>query len=669
VSAARAGAPYQGVPVSHTDLARWAGRAHRARLGGLAFAAALAAASWAAGAVTEGGPPPAALRAALDAACTAPQAGDAVLAALGGGIVLEESSLKAPPGMEARRHRLLLPSGARVRLDTHRGGGGLRQVILEVEDYVAARRRPRVWVVADGGCGVRVARRLLYRDDGVPHTVEVLGTDLSTVRSRLALDEPVPPGSPPAGVPVAVVDSGVNYTLAPVARRLARDGDGRILGWDYWDDDPRPFDSHPSRSPFLPARHGTRTASVLLQDAPVATLVPMRYPRADMSRMAALVGDVASHGVGIVNLSLGGREAEPWRAFEAAARAHPDILFVASAGNDGRDLDRDPVYPAVLALDNLVTVTSSDAEGRPAPGSNWGAGSVDLAVPAEGLIATGFSGYARPVSGSSYAAARVSALAACLKAANPGWGAAELKAAIFALARPPATEEDARLRVGALPDPVLRARGACPAEPSEPQRIGRLELDPSALHPGGPPASADRELAPLTVVWVEGAGWPLEAVVPAVARAAAVHAQCGVRFGGVEVQLWRLPRRLRYYHTRAALELTEALGVQAPAVWLVRDTLEQPAFDAEAIGRSNARGREGLAGTLWLTSHLEHPGEALAHELYHVLADSGSHVPERDNLMHAETRPGATRLTEGQCERARRVGEAFGLLRASPGPD
>ena len=43
-----------------------------------------------------------------------------------------------------------------------------------------------------------------------------------------------------------------------------------------------------------------------------------------------------------------------------------------------------------------------------------------------------------------------SALAACLKAANPGWGAAELKAAILALARPPAAGEALRLRVGAL---------------------------------------------------------------------------------------------------------------------------------------------------------------------------------------------------------------------------
>ena len=327
----------------------------------------------------------------------------------------------------------------------------------------------------------------------------------------------------------------------------------------------------------------------------------------------------------------------------------------------GHDLDRDPVYPAALDLDNLVTVTSADESGLPARGSNWGARTVDLMVPAENLVTTDFSGYAAEVSGSSYAAARVSALAACLKAANPGWGAPELRAALFALATQPVAASLSPVRVGLIPDPVLARRGACAAEPAAPQRIGRLRVDPQAVYPDGPPQASHR-LAPLTLVWIEDSGWALESLPAAVARAAAIHAQCGVRFDDVSVELWRLPRRLRYFHTANALELMRMLEVRAPAAWLVRDTLQQPAFDAEAIGRSNARGREALAGTLWLTAHLEHPGEALAHELQHVLSDSGTHLPESDNLMHEQTRPGATRLADWQCERAHRVGSAFGWL-------
>ena len=56
------------------------------------------------------------------------------------------------------------------------------------------------------------------------------------------------------------------------------------------------------------------------------------------------------------------------------ARQHDNMLFVVSAGNNGRDIDSQPVYPASLNLDNLLTVTSSDEDGYPADGSNWGQG-------------------------------------------------------------------------------------------------------------------------------------------------------------------------------------------------------------------------------------------------------------------------------------------------------
>lgn len=604
------------------------------------------------------------LRAALDAACGVGPLPDTVLSAIGGGIELSAEDLDAPRGMLARRHRLLLPGGDRMRVDTHRQDGRLTQVILEVEQRIAGAMRPRWWVVADGECRQRVARRLDYRDRGVAEAVQLLDASLQDGDSRLALDAEVPPGAVPQGVPVAMVDSGVNYTIAVIAERLARDGDGQALGYDYWDLDTRPFDSHPSRSPFLPQRHGTRTASLLLADAPVATLVPMRYPRADMSRMARLVADAAARGITIVNLSLGGNDRDEWHAFEDAARAHPDLLFIASAGNDARDLDAHPVYPATLALDNLITVSSSDARGLPARGSNWGRNTVHLLVPAEGLVTTDFSGYATRVSGSSYAAARVSALAACLKAAHPDWGAAQLKQAIFERAERPVHQPVAYVAVGVLPDPTLTARGACVAEPSTAVRIGRLELDAAAIYPDGEQPQAGHVLAPLTLVWIERAGWTLEALPDVVARAAGVLRQCDLRFASVAIELMRLPRRQHYFDIATAMELMRSVAFATPAIWFLRDTLQQPAFDAQAIGRSNLGGRAPLLNTVWMTSHLEQPGVALAHELYHVIANTGGHVPEPDNLMHSHTSATGTRLTDWQCERLLKVGRAFGLVQA-----
>ena len=308
---------------------------------------------------------------------------------------------------------------------------------------------------------------------------------------------------------------------------------------------------------------------------------------------------------------------------------------------------------------------SADAAGRLAPGSSFGARHVDLLVPAEELVSIDFNGYARLVSGSSHAAARVSALAACFKAAHPEWGAGELRAAIFALAVP---SPSVPVAVGVLPEPRRIRRGACAPDPAEPVRIGELALEAAALYPDGEPADARHVLAPVTLVWLDDAGWTLEAVTRAAAGAADVYRQCRVRFGPVRVELWRVPRALSFFHTGNAQVLMRRTGVRAPAAWFVRDTLQQPAFDAEAIGRSNARTRPSLMNTVWLTAHLEHPGIALAHELYHVLANTGSHVPETDNLMHADTAPERVRLTDWQCDRMREVGAAFGLLEALPEP-
>jgi subtilisin family serine protease len=172
-----------------------------------------------------------------------------------------------------------------------------------------------------------------------------------------------------------------------------------------------------------------------------------------------LIDHAASHGARIVNLSLTSSERAEWAAFEQAARRHPEILFVVAAGNDNRDLDHRPVYPAALSLDNLITVTAARADGHLARGVNWGPRTVDLMVEADGLLALDFDGRRSPVSGSSYATARVSALAACLLVARPDASVAMLRARIFALARAPGAV--GYVAEGFIANPARRNRGAC----------------------------------------------------------------------------------------------------------------------------------------------------------------------------------------------------------------
>jgi Subtilase family len=319
--------------------------------------------------------------------------------------------------------------------------------------------RPELLAIVDQRCRLRAARRLIYDPHGVAAWLEELDEALQPNGHREPLNPPVPAHADPGGLPVAIIDTGVNYLLPEINRRLARDSSGALLGYDFWDLDERPFDVHPRRSAFYPDHHGTAIASIVLAEAPVARLLPYRYPRPDMSRLALLIDHAASHGARIVNLSLTSLHREEWAAFEQAAIRHPEILFVVAAGNDNRNIDRRPVYPAALPLDNLITVTAARADGHLVRGVNWGPRTIDLMVEADGLLALGFDGRRSPVSGSSYATARVTALAACLLAGHADASLALLRAQVFAFARAPGAA--GYVAEGFIGNPGAGTRGAC----------------------------------------------------------------------------------------------------------------------------------------------------------------------------------------------------------------
>ena len=595
-----------------------------------------------------------------------------------GGTLVEKSPLVVR-GREIglRRRFAIVDSGDQVLLETIEPDGLLRRVRAEYRSPAKSTDGvlfPTLMIVADGQCRVQMARRLIYDADGKAAFLEQLSPALDAVEVREAVNPPVPAAdgseSPEAPrVAVALVDAGVNYLLPVIAARLARGDDGEILGFDYWDLDRRPFDANPVRSPFFPQRHGTQTASLLLREAPRAQLVPYRYPRPDMTRMADLIEDAAADGVVILNMSLGSNRGEEWQAFERAAGAHPEMLFVVSAGNNGRDIDSQPVYPAALELANMLVVSSADASGRPAAGSNWGRESVDLLVPGEEMLVTDFSGRPRLVSGSSYAAVRVSALAACLLEENPDWRAEILIAAILEGAQPPAGESRAYSAYGFLRDPGARQRGACAAMPRKVVESERFLWGATDLAGEGSSApvhsGATHELRP-TLVILEGSGWRVGVIREAMAKATPIFAQCGIVIPQVTVRVVEGPERVKIFRNDWSTELVSELAPERPAVFFVKDTLQDIPFDAEAIGRSNSRKRRQLADTVWMTAAAQDIDISLAHELYHVVADSGQHDPDPMNLMHESSNGMNTTLRASQCLRLIRVGEALGNLTRIP---
>ncbi len=393
------------------------------------------------------------LRLAIESVCPQPElTGISAQTAIPGSWLLEETRL--PPDRTPYKVivDLLLPGLDELTIERRQFNGKLRQFQVAFAAYANGLPQPLVQAIADGNCTIRSGRAIREADGGWKY-LDHLDSDLETLRWTETLQAPWPDGRDPGGVRVALVDTGLAYDLPQFRNRLARDSDGTPIGHDFWDLDPWPYDGDTSRGPFLPIRHGTAVASLLAREAPAAALIPLRYPRPDMNRMSELVSHAVGAGARILALPLGSRRPDDWLAFENALHQH-DVLVIVSAGNDGRNIDNDPVFPAVFTHENIVTVTSADNFGRLAEGSNWGAESVDIMLPAENLDVLDFRGAKGNASGSSYAVPRLAALAARLLEQNPGLATAELRDRIFARATPSPYEREGVVRVGWIPDPL-----------------------------------------------------------------------------------------------------------------------------------------------------------------------------------------------------------------------
>lgn len=168
----------------------------------------------------------------------------------------------------------------------------------------------------------------------------------------------------------------------------------------------------------------------------------------------------------------------------------------------------------------------------------------------------------------------------------------------------------------------------------------------------------------LTAYWFKGGKWAAAAdeITAALLQSAALLGQCGITLAHAEMRVIEAPRRFHDYTTAVSRELLRHLKVPRPALFFVDDTLNRPGFDAEAIGRINAARRLELIDTVWIAHGARDLPLVIAHEIVHVLTDSGDHSIEPGNLMQTETSPANTRLTPAQCERMRTRGEAHGLL-------
>ena len=128
--------------------------------------------------------------------------------------------------------------------------------------------------------------------------------------------------------------------------------------------------------------------------------------------------------ISILNASWGGRSYSQSLKY---AIDHYQGLFIASAGNDGTDNDKSPIYPASYDSDNIITVASTSPDDSLSRFSNHGVESVDIAAPGSNILSLGLEDEYHSQNGTSMSAPHVAGAAALLKAYRPNLSVPELK--------------------------------------------------------------------------------------------------------------------------------------------------------------------------------------------------------------------------------------------------
>lgn len=291
-------------------------------------------------------------------------------------------------------------------------------------------------------CMMIETRQITYLDDGRMQYVTIRRNgkpaDKIWINPPSIWPKALVKSKPNQHLRVGHIDSGIDYRRPALQQHLIYDQAGALVARDMWDGDNLPFDASFAQSPFYPQSHGSYVVDILHQSGVGFQLLPLRYPRPDMALMGDAVDWLAAQNASIVMMPLGSQSPDDWTYFFAAAKRHPEILFIISAGNNGVNLGELPIYPAVNALENAITVTSTMPDGQLAEGSNFGI-AVDIGLPAENLPARGVNAHQRIMSGSSFAVPKLTAYVICVaNAAAPNRQTGKALAQAVKTSLPPA---------------------------------------------------------------------------------------------------------------------------------------------------------------------------------------------------------------------------------------
>jgi subtilisin family serine protease len=191
-----------------------------------------------------------------------------------------------------------------------------------------------------------------------------------------------------------------------------------------------------------PNPHGTSIAGaiaahgMLLGVAPRAQLMAVRAfddaGAANGTSMTVYTGLhwAMAHGARVVNMSFTGPPHSDLQKLVEEA-SNKGIVLIAAAGNGGPQAQ--PLYPA--AYKDVIAVTAIDSRNRLYPMANRG-GHIAVAAPGVDILALAPNGAVHLVTGTSIAAAHVSAIAALLLERKPSLKPSDIRSALMTTARP-----------------------------------------------------------------------------------------------------------------------------------------------------------------------------------------------------------------------------------------
>lgn len=224
---------------------------------------------------------------------------------------------------------------------------------------------------------------------------------------------------------IAVIDTGVDLQHPYIKERLwsnprerqnSKDNDGNgfagdLHGWNFAQDN-HDLNDHNG--------HGTHIAGVILQQVSSrrVKLMILKYYDDSASGAQNLANSIRAIkyatdlGVDIINYSGGGDFRSPLEEQAIKEAERKGILFVAAAGNDGRNTDEQGYYPAGYRLSNIISVAAMDSHNEILSTSNYGSHSVDILAPGKDIFSSLPQGQYGFMTGTSQATAWVTGLAA-----------------------------------------------------------------------------------------------------------------------------------------------------------------------------------------------------------------------------------------------------------------